>query len=117
MRATIHTFLAFLALVPCVPALASAYAISSASACSRLKAAVAQRQSPRHGINEYRCELEADEGNGRYFVFALRSNYPAPPGASPNWVGSSLVGWFAVSRSTGALFNWDVATLALGKKL
>ena len=117
MRATIHTFLAFLALVPGAPALASVSAISSASACSLLKAAVAQRQSPRHGINEYRCELEADEGNGRYFVFALRSSYPALPGASLNWVGSSLVGWFAVSRSTGALFNWDVATLALGKKL
>jgi len=117
MRATTQTFLAFLALVPCAPVLASASAISSASACSRLKAAVAQRQSPRHGINEYRCELETDEGNGRYFVFALRSNYPASPGASPNWVGSSLVGWFAVSRSTGTVFNWDVAALALGQKL
>jgi hypothetical protein len=78
---------------------------------------VAHRQSPLHGINEYRCELETDEGNGHYFVFALRSNYPAPPGASPNWVGSSLVGWFAVSRSTGTVFNWDIAALALGQKL
>ena len=117
MRATTQTFLAFLAPVLCAPDLASASAISSSSACGLLKAAVAQSQSPRHGINEYRCELEADEGNGRYFVFALRTNYPAPPGAGPNWVGSSLVGWFAVSRSTGMVFNWDVSALALGQKL
>ena len=100
-----------------MPAFASASGLTSTSACGRLKAAVAHKESPRHGPSEYRCDLAPNEGQGRYFVFALRSKYPAPPGAGQNWVGSSLVGWFAVSRSAGTVFNWDVGAEALGNKL
>ena len=117
MQFAIRTLPACLALVCCAPVLASGPAISHASACARLKAAVAQQQSPRHGASEYRCELAVGEGRGRYFVFALRAKHPSPPGAHPDWVGSSLVGWFAVSRSTGTVFEWDAAALAPGQRL
>ena len=117
MRAIIWNISIFCALAACMPMLACASEISSASACRRLKATVAERQSPRYGINEYHCELAKGEGHGRYFVFALRSNHPAPPGAPLDWAGSSLVGWFAVSRANGAVFEWDLAAVAPGPKL
>ena len=117
MRSVFTTFSISLVLVLCTPAFASASGLTSTSACGHLKAAVAHKESPPHDPNEYRCELEPREGQGRYFVFALRSNYSAPPGAGPDWVGSSLVGWFAVSRSTATVFNWDVGDEVLGHKL
>lgn len=90
--------------------------ISSATACARLKNRVAQLNSAAHGLNEYRCELtkEGKHGPGRpYYVIALYSNFPAPPGAGPDWIGSSIVGWYAVSRSTGKLYRWDVGAIAI----
>ena len=85
--------------------------ISSATACARLKSRVQQLNSAAHGPNEYRCELTKEGSHGpgrRYYVIALYSNFPAPPGANPDWIGSSIVGWYAVSRSTGKLYRWDV---------
>lgn len=56
-------------------------------------------------------------GPKSYYVFGLRSNYPAPKGARGEWVGSALVGWFAVRISDGQVRDWDMANLKLGAVL
>ena len=108
------------ALLLCLSALAKAPRVSSESACARIKSRVAQLQSAAHGPDEYRCELthEGSKGSGRYYyVFGLYSNFPAPPGSSSDWAGSSIVGWFAVSRSTGKIYHWDVGAEAIEGEL
>ena len=90
--------------------------LSSESACMKLGTLVARTYSARHGPNEYRCELDTSEHIDGYYVFGLYSKYPAPQGAGPDWVGSSIVGWFAVSKITGRVFNWDSPNLGLGKE-
>ena len=66
-----------------------------------------------HGADEYRCE-DAALGPNEYYVFGVRSNYPAPRGTGKDWVGSGLVGWYAVRISNGELRDWDMANLKLG---
>jgi hypothetical protein len=102
--------------VLCVSALARPPRLSSESACAKIKNRVAQLQSAAHGSDEYHCELthEGSKGSGRhYYVFGLYSNFPAPPDSNSDWIGSSIVGWFAVSRSTGKLYRWDVGAVAI----
>lgn len=82
------------------------------AACERVRLVVSKQLSADHGADEYRCEGEAQGPKG-YYVFALRSNYPAPKGAGPGWVGSALVGWYAVRASDGQVRDWDVANLKL----
>jgi hypothetical protein len=88
-------------------------ALTMQSACDRLRADISKQLGASHGADEYRCEDAAKGPNG-YYVFALRSNYPAPRGAESNWVGSGLVGWYAVRVSDGQVRDWDVANLKLG---
>jgi hypothetical protein len=57
---------------------------------------------------------ETAMGPNEYYVFGVRSNYPAPRGAGKDWVGSGLVGWYAVRISNGELRDWDMANLKLG---
>jgi hypothetical protein len=107
-------------LLLCFPAFANPPRLSSKIACERIKSRVAILESAAHGPNEYHCELtkEGSGGSGRdYYVFGLYSNFPAPPGAGPDWVGSSIVGWYAVSRSTGKLYRWDVGAEVIERKL
>ena len=88
-------------------------ALTMQSACDRVRAAISKRLDASHGADEYRCE-DAEMGPNGYYVFALRANYPAPKGAGPDWVGSGLVGWYAVRASDGQIQEWDVANLKLG---
>lgn len=101
----------------CTSVSATGYKLSSDGACERLRRAIATQRSAPHGLREYRCDFDHGEGAGRYYVFALRSNFPAPPGAKPDWVGSALVGWFAVSRESGEIDEWDVAEWPLGEEM
>ncbi|MDR3414588.1 MAG: hypothetical protein P4L83_00245 [Nevskia sp.] len=105
------------ALLLCATASAGGHGLTSEQGCNRLKAVIARQRSAPHGAAEYRCDLDPTEGASRYYVFALRSNFPAPPGAGPDWVGSALVDWFAVSKSSGEISEWDVGEEAIGKKV
>lgn len=86
------------------------------TACEQLRTAISKRLGASHGADEYRCEDGQNRADG-YSVFALRSNYPAPNGARPDWVGSGLVGWYAIRVSDGQVREWDVANLRLGAAL
>lgn len=111
-----HMLACTLMWVLCVLKSVEASTLSSKTACTKLKGLVALTYAAPHGPSEYHCELDNSEGSGRYYVFGLYSNYPAPPNAGPDWVGSSIVGWFAVSKSTGKVFNWDNPDLGLGQE-
>lgn len=105
-----------LILALCASTSAEASTLSSEAACLKLRRVVARTYSAPHGAGEYHCELDTSEHVHGYYVFGLHSNFPAPPGAGPDWVGSSIVGWFAVSKSTGKVFNWDLPDLGLGQE-
>src|SRR5436190_13103166 len=98
--------------VVCVNALLMGSAIakgvsSQAEACKLLIRAV-KPPTPRADPHApYYCELYRKSPH--YYVFALRSKRPAPVDSSADWVGSSLVGHFAVRRNDGAVLEWDFA--------
>lgn len=83
------------------------------AACDHLRLAISKQLNASHGIDEYRCD-DTEAGLAGYYVFAIRSNYPAPKGAGPDWVGSALVGWYAVRQSDGQVRDWDVANQSIG---
>jgi hypothetical protein len=69
--------------------------------------AIREHVQLRNAPNDHYCELGYVSQS--YYVLAFRSRHPEPPGAGPDWVGSNLVGWFAVRRSDGAAVKWDMA--------
>jgi len=120
LKRTLQFGCALASALVCASAPAKPSGLSSDRACLRLKIRVAQLLSAPHGVGEYRCELtkEGADGVGRsYYVFGLYSYYPAPPGSDPDWIGSSIVGWYAVSRATGQLYRWDVGAENIQGKL
>lgn len=82
-------------------------------ACDHLRTVISRQLGAKHGDDEYRCE-DAQMGPKGYYVFSLRSDYPAPKGAGPDWVGSGLVGWYAVRESDGQVRDWNIANFTLG---
>ena len=66
---------------------------------------------PKHK-NEYYCSLHAKQND--YFVFRINSRHPEPIDAGRDWVGSNLVGYFAVRKSNGKVYNWDIAEDRVG---
>lgn len=79
------------------------------AACDHLRIVVAKQSAASYGADEYRCEDGTAAAAKGYYVFSLRSNYPAPKGAGPEWVGSSLVG-----MPDGQVRDWDMANFRLG---
>lgn len=107
----IRTVAAVAAIV--LPGLAMAgRVVSEAEACAVLTKGVPEHVQLRNAPSDYYCELR--NVSRRYYVFALRSGHPETPSAGPDWVGSNLVGWFAVRRSDGAALEWDMAKDAPG---
>jgi len=94
---------------------AQAQMLSENAACELLKAAALKR----HFTNEttppgkYVCYVDHGMSTKDDFVFGLHYFFTPPPG----WVGSNLVGWYAVDRRDGQIFEWDIAELKLGKRL
>jgi hypothetical protein len=112
-RSNQYSMLGF-AVAFCISAQANGHILSSSQACERLKVVIAKNYSAPRGSAEYRCNYDSSAGAVHYYVFALRSNFPAPLGAGPKWVGSALVGWYAVSKTDGTVFNWDIANFKVG---
>src|SRR5689334_12172398 len=77
-------------------------ALDAGAACLLLQKTIAKRDGlPESGppATGWFCDI-APSADSRFFVIALRSGKPVPSGR--------LFGWFAVSRTTGAVQGWDV---------
>ena len=80
-------------------------------ACALAKARVAAHlHRTRSSIRE--CEtLRAVDSPPGYYILALRGWCREPI------CGSTLIGWFAVQKRTGRVFNWDVGESRLSTEL
>lgn len=93
-----------------MPVVAMSTPVSKSEACELLKRAAlrhhfATASSPP---GHYYCDF--DSSSGGYFVVSLHYSYKAPVGT----FGSNLIGWYAVRRIDGKIFEWDVANMRLG---
>lgn len=78
---------------------------TQAEACSLVTKAFEKRIRPPKKSDEYYCQPY--RVSKEYFVFSLRSRYPAPPGTGHDWVGSDLIDYLAVRRKDGEVLMWD----------
>jgi hypothetical protein len=78
--------------------------ISERQACEVLQQAAIQWCLSRTNL-EGRYWCDAVPESPEYYVLALRY-YPEPE----ELVGSTLIGWYAVSKTDGAVFNSDVTS-------
>jgi hypothetical protein len=89
----------FLALPGCVT---QPHAVSEEQACNLVKArVVAVHRYSEHQLAFCDPSINSDNPPG-YFVLALHSNRQC------DGICSTNLGWFAVRRSTGEVFDWDV---------
>ncbi len=84
-------------------------------ACNQAISSVKKFVAPPKHKHEYYCSLHSEQND--YFVVRINSRYPAPTDTGPDWVGSNLVGYFAVSRHNGKVYNWDIAENKFGLAL
>jgi len=84
---------------------------SGGAACALAKAhAALHLRRTRASIAD--CEtVRAGASPRGYYVLALRGSCREPI------CGSTLIGWFAVQKRTGRVFEWDVAESRLGAPL
>ena len=90
------------------PPVQAARAQTTERACALAKARVsAVRHFPVLAIRS--CEtISATDSPEGYYVLALHGF------CREDLCGSTLMGWFAVQKSTGRLFEWDVGEWRLG---
>lgn len=67
-----------------------------------------------NGSGEFFCESSEQVSESAYIIVDLHRTFPE---AAPDWTGSTKVGWYAVDSKSGAVFEWDIANMAAGKKL
>ena len=84
-------------------------------ACEHAIRSVKKFVAPAKHKDEYYCSLHAQSAG--YFVFRMNARYPAPPDSGPDWVGSNLMGYVAVSRNNGKVYNWDIGNERVGEEL
>lgn len=82
----------------------AASGLSAQRACGLLVAAAEQYVQPARKPDGYYCEPHWTSSH--YSVFALRAT--ATASSDPKWIGSNLVGWYAVRRSDGAVLEWNM---------
>jgi hypothetical protein len=89
----------------------TSYALTQTDACNiLLKVAVKRHFSASESPSGY-YDCDSDEwGHKRYFVFGLHYRLKISTGND----GSNLVGWYAVDKITGQLFEWNMANLRVG---
>jgi hypothetical protein len=82
---------------------------SSAQAC-RFLTRVALERHLAAGTSKgvYHCDEESSDG--KYFVLGLHYWFHAPK----DWAGSNLMGWYAVRKSDGRVYKWNIADEELG---
>jgi len=89
--------------------------VSEQEACDILKQAGIQYHLAVYPASPgiYSCAYDSSLSKSDYFVFGLHYRYHAAAGQ----VGSNLVGWYAVCRRDGRVFEYDIANLRLGSPL
>ena len=91
--------------------LAAAPINTESAACERVKARVSAVMRFPVSIVAF-CDIiaPADSPKG-YYVLALHSNRKC------NGICSTNMGWFAVQKATGRVFEWDVGEDKLGRPI
>ena len=115
MRSAAHpVLLAITVLLPFVACATKTHKVTSEQqACDVLQRAALQWCLSRRNLaGRYWCDPVP--GSPEYFVLGLRY-HPKPEEfvgqTADGWfVGSSLIGWYAVSKADGAVFNFDIET-------
>lgn len=90
---------------------ATAGELDATQACSRLVATAEHRHLAafEKPAGHYHCVSQAETGRPH----VLRLHYAG--GESADWVGSTMVGYFAVRKKDGAVLEWDFAADRPGK--
>jgi hypothetical protein len=82
--------------------------------CEQALSAAIPKSSSQHA-DDYYCQDRSE--SGPFVVFSIRAKHPAPEGAGADWVGSNLVGWYAICKSDRSVFEWDFANEKPGRAL
>jgi hypothetical protein len=85
--------------------------ISETDACALLKKAAYQYHFANESVPRGHYYCDAESSSGEFYIFGLHYSYQAPPGREV----SNLVGWYAVHRSDGKVFEWEMSDMKLGK--
>ena len=86
------------------PALAQDAPAVPPDECARILAGVASRRHASAGTLRCAPHLRS----ALYTVVAVHDRAPAPKGSDAAWLGSSLVGYYALDRGNGTVHEWDV---------
>jgi hypothetical protein len=106
----IATLLLAAGLLPWAAPLDAAAPVRSAkAACERVKARVSAVKHFPRSIVAFCDPVGAADSPTHFYVLALHSNRHCEGICSTN------MGWFAVEKKTGRVFEWDVAEMKLGQ--
>jgi hypothetical protein len=90
-------------------------AITQEQGCSAVLKLANSGKIKSLGHGKFYCEsTEIDHSIGNYIIVELHKTYPEAP---PGWVGSTLVGRFAVNSLSGAVYEFDTGEWTVGVKL
>lgn len=77
-------------------------------ACAIAKTSLARHRDVPESVIAFCDIIPADQAPSGYFVMALHSSRQC------DGICSTNMGWFAVEKATGDVFEWDVADWKLG---
>lgn len=95
-------------------AVAGSMPFSGAAACEVLIAIAKDRHFVGDLAGTFYCESTDDFLGGKYYLVNLKFNRED---AEREFVGSNLVGWYAVRKSNRAVFEVDIGEGRLGKRV
>ena len=81
------------------------------AACARVKAFFTQERQVPDGVIGYCDPIDAADSPDGFYVLGLRSTREC------DYICSNLMGWFAVERTTGRIFDWDDAEWRAGEPI
>ena len=105
--AMIAAFIVSNGLIPSAPLHAAPVRTENA-ACFRVKTRMAAIRHLPLSVVAFCDTVEATSSPKGFYVLALHSNRRC------DGICSTLMGWFAVEKRTGRVFEWDVADMKLG---
>jgi hypothetical protein len=96
------------AALPLAPSAHASPVGTGGAACAVAKARVAARLHRRLSSIPFCEPLRAADSPRGYYILALRGR------CREEICGSTLIGWYAVRKRTGRVFEWDVGERRLG---
>ncbi len=94
-----------------VPPTTSEGVVSPEGACRLVTAMVRERHEVPENVSISCDHLTARPPDDDLYVFALRSDRTC------DYICSNLMGWFAVRRATGQIYEWDIGEWQVGRPL